>query len=242
MDYVNEYFPDILPEDVLKHYGYDSRHEGDLGNDVLYKLPVQEGQSDRRQLADLFEQLVTNSNEHKIMENYRQHIEEMLAIEEQLERLDAEIRRLSFGEGPRDTEQLTNLKIQKQKAINRLNYYDNRLLSLEKSGVIKGLIDRYRQKITQRSYEKAKEYYRERNERRENEIRQYYRESRRKAVERHDMAELRQRIRKDVQRLDSLLNKGSKKKNVKEGLREVVGAALRLAKGSCFNISVGPGN
>ncbi len=36
LDYVNKYFPDILPEEVLKHYGYDSRPKGTLGENVLY--------------------------------------------------------------------------------------------------------------------------------------------------------------------------------------------------------------
>ena len=159
----------------------------------------------------------------------------MLQLEEHLERLSAEIHRISFTEGPRDMEYLNKLKLQQKQARNRLNYYDNRLLGLEKSGVLKGIIERYRKQIAQESNARvaaAKTYYRERNEQRENEIRQYYRESRRQAVERHDMAEIRQRIRKDVQRLDSLLNKGNRNKNVKEGLREVVGAALRLANGA----------
>lgn len=36
LDHVNQYFPDILPEEVLKHYGYDARPEGKLGEDALY--------------------------------------------------------------------------------------------------------------------------------------------------------------------------------------------------------------
>ena len=36
LDLVNQYFPDVLPEDVLKHYGHDARPEGDLGGDMLY--------------------------------------------------------------------------------------------------------------------------------------------------------------------------------------------------------------
>lgn len=36
LDYVNEYFPDILPEDVLKHYGHDARPDGVLGESALY--------------------------------------------------------------------------------------------------------------------------------------------------------------------------------------------------------------
>lgn len=36
LDYVNDYFPDILPEDVLKHYGHTARPEGKLGESALY--------------------------------------------------------------------------------------------------------------------------------------------------------------------------------------------------------------
>lgn len=197
-----------------------------------HKLPVSRDVADREKLVDLFEPMVTNSSEYRVLENYRKHLDEMLAIEAQLDRLGAEIRRISFAEGPRDVEYLNKLKLLQKKAINRLNAYDNKLLGLEKSGVLKAMVERYRKQITQDSFDRAKSYYQERNERRENEIRQYYRESRRQAVERHDMAEIRQRIRKDVQRLDSLLNKGTKNKNVKAGMQEFVGAALRVAKGT----------
>nr|DAU44795.1 MAG TPA: nuclease [Caudoviricetes sp.] len=36
LNLVKEHFPDILPEDVLKHYGYESRPDGKLGESVLY--------------------------------------------------------------------------------------------------------------------------------------------------------------------------------------------------------------
>ena len=36
LDYVNKYFPDILPESVLRHYDYDARPEGELGKDALF--------------------------------------------------------------------------------------------------------------------------------------------------------------------------------------------------------------
>lgn len=36
LDIVNKYFPDILPEEVLKHYGYSSRPAGELGKSALY--------------------------------------------------------------------------------------------------------------------------------------------------------------------------------------------------------------
>lgn len=41
LDYVNNYFPDILPESVLKHYGYNSRPEGNIGESALFSRDVE---------------------------------------------------------------------------------------------------------------------------------------------------------------------------------------------------------
>lgn len=40
LDYVNNYFPDILPQCVLKHYGYSSRPEGNIGESALFSRDV----------------------------------------------------------------------------------------------------------------------------------------------------------------------------------------------------------
>ena len=40
LDCVNDYFPDILPESVLKHYGYSSRPEGNVGKSALASRDV----------------------------------------------------------------------------------------------------------------------------------------------------------------------------------------------------------
>ncbi|MDD6621020.1 MAG: hypothetical protein PUE75_08080 [Eubacteriales bacterium] len=42
LDYVNNYYPDILSKDVLKHYGYKSRPKGKLGESALYSKEVDE--------------------------------------------------------------------------------------------------------------------------------------------------------------------------------------------------------
>lgn len=109
------------------------------------------GVSDRAMLVDLFEQMVTSSSEYKALQNYKKHMDEMLQIEEHLERVTAEIRRLSFAEGPRDTETLNKLKLQQKQAVNRLNNYDSILLRLEKSGVLSAMIERNRKTITHKS-------------------------------------------------------------------------------------------
>ena len=40
LDCVNNYFPDILPESVLKHYGYSSRPEENIGKNALFSRDV----------------------------------------------------------------------------------------------------------------------------------------------------------------------------------------------------------
>ena len=43
LDFVNSHFPDILPESVLRHYGYDARPEGKIGESALYSDRDSEG-------------------------------------------------------------------------------------------------------------------------------------------------------------------------------------------------------
>lgn len=38
LDLVNRYFPDVLPESVLRHYGHTSRPDGELGKSVLFQM------------------------------------------------------------------------------------------------------------------------------------------------------------------------------------------------------------
>ena len=45
LDYVNRYYPDILPEDVLRHYGYNARPDGIIGESALYSLKEDENTS-----------------------------------------------------------------------------------------------------------------------------------------------------------------------------------------------------
>lgn len=42
LDYVNEYFPDVLPESVLRHYGHTERPVGKLGESALYQLRIED--------------------------------------------------------------------------------------------------------------------------------------------------------------------------------------------------------
>ena len=192
----------------------------------------QEGISPRQMLLNTVEGMVKSSAEWEQLQKYRKMIKELNATEEHLERIKAELKRLYFAEGSRDTALISSLQEQQRKAVAKLNRYDGMLISLENTKPIRDIVKRMQEAAFQKGFEKAKTYYREKNDVREQEIRQHYQESRRQAVERHEMAQIRQQIRKDVERLDGMLNRGNKQKHVKQELKAFAGAALRTAKGT----------
>lgn len=73
LDYVNRYYPDILPEDVLRHYGYTVRPDGVIGESALYSLKEEDNTSifeDNEELTESAEdvqnmlRLVSAENSH----------------------------------------------------------------------------------------------------------------------------------------------------------------------------------
>ena len=71
LDYVNKYFPDILPEEVLKHYGHDARPEGKLGENALF--------SDRNAELEKVNQVLEKEN-GKLREDVS-YLKEMLKLQ-----------------------------------------------------------------------------------------------------------------------------------------------------------------
>ena len=61
LDYVNQYFPDILPESVLKHYGYESRPEGKIGESALFQ--DRDYSVEPEDYDDLFDDLFTDDGD-----------------------------------------------------------------------------------------------------------------------------------------------------------------------------------
>lgn len=57
---------------------------------MSHKLPVSRDVADREKLVDLFEPMVTNSSEYRVLENYRKHLDEMRQrIRKDVQRLDS---------------------------------------------------------------------------------------------------------------------------------------------------------
>ena len=63
LDYVNKYFPDILPEEVLKHYGHTSRPEEKIGDSALFQ--------DRLDIADRNRAVILQKKRKVLRKNWR---------------------------------------------------------------------------------------------------------------------------------------------------------------------------
>lgn len=114
-----------------------------------------------------------------------------------------------------------------QKEINKLKHeHSNRMSTLRKD---------HREQTAQLKQEhreamqRVRQVERERSEKKQQDISKRYQESRERGVENRRKTEMRRKIRRTIMELDKLLNRGDKKKNVKEDMRDFVAQALKSA-------------
>ena len=169
-----------------------------------------EGTSNRHLLANAFEGITQNSEEYKLIQEYRDHIKKLNELDEKLSDLNSEIREIRFTEGRRDADRLAQLEEEAKEIAKEINKHDKRLLSLEASEPLRKVIDRERKKEAQKTKEHVKEIQQNKKLRAE-------------------QTELRHKIRKTIRDLDKILNRGNKKVNVKEDMQNVVSTALKAA-------------
>ena len=210
LDLVNQYFPDVLPESVLKHYGHDSRPDGVLGKDALYSERTGDSVSNRSLLAGAFEGVVQNSIEYEMLQDYKGRIKELNKLEAKLSEINREIRKIRFTDGAWDAAKLRELESEAKKVAKEINRHDWKLLNLEASEPLRKVIYRERKKEAQKTRDHVKEIQQNKKDRAE-------------------QTELRHKIRKKVRDLNKLLNRGNKKLNVKEDMKGFVSKALELA-------------
>ena len=150
LDFVNNNFPDILPESVLRHFGYKERPEGKIGESALFSDRDSESVSNRALLANALESTVTNEVERKSLEEYKEELATADALEKELADIRAKIRELSFAKGPKDTVALRKLRDEERKTVNRIDVRDKKLLRLEATRPLKDIIHREKDKAYKR--------------------------------------------------------------------------------------------
>ena len=177
---------------------------------ALYSERTGDSVSNRSLLANAFEGIVQNSNEYKLIQQYKSHVAELNSLEDKLSEFNREIRKIRFTEGEYDAKKLRDLEEKAKNVAKEINRHDWKLLNLEASEPLRRVIDRERKKASQETRDHVKQIQQNKKDRAE-------------------QAELRQKIRKKVRDLDKILNRGNKKQNVKEDMKGFASKALELA-------------
>ena len=205
--------PASIVDSIRKFFRTNASAQSDLmrfhtASDDMYFSDRDSSSLDNRTiLANAMETAAQNDVEKKYVDDYRKNIDKLNAEEQKLGELRAEIKKLSFAKGPRDTTKLKSLQDEATKTANRINVYDKKLLKLEAAKPLKDVIERERSKARKAQIEKGKE-------------------SLERSRERSSKTVMRNKIKKVVKELDNYLRKGTKDKHVMEGLRGAVAEAL----------------
>lgn len=139
LDYVNKYFPDILPESVLKHYGYTARPDGELGESALFQ---KRGTSDREILTTTAEDSVKNERERELLAEYKDKVGRLEGYEARLSANRAELTGLSLADGKKNAKRISYLEDEITKDTNRVAIVENKLKDLEGNRSLQELLGR----------------------------------------------------------------------------------------------------
>ena len=169
-----------------------------------------EDTSNRALLANAFEGLSRSSVEYAELQEYKKQIKVLNMLDEQLSDLNAEIHEIRFTKGKYDAEKLKKLEAKAERIARDINKQDKVLIRMEASEPLRKIIEFERKKASQKTKEHIAEIQQNKKARAE-------------------QTELRHKIRRTVRDLDKLLNRGNKKKNVKEDMQGFVSKALELA-------------
>ena len=77
LEYVNRYFPDVLPESVLRHFGHTERPQGKIGESALFSTR-REGTSARALLEGVDESEITDRD---VLSELREYKETLAALD-----------------------------------------------------------------------------------------------------------------------------------------------------------------
>ncbi len=78
LDSVNRYFPDILPEDVLRHYGHTERPAGRLGESALYSM------RDPQQAAEWEEVREILTEENRKLREDNENLQQLVELQQKV--------------------------------------------------------------------------------------------------------------------------------------------------------------
>ena len=174
-------------------------------NHIDYKLPVGEDTSPRALLANAFEGIITNDIEKRRLQEYKGKVDMLNAEEQKLHALRAQIKKLSFAKGKRDTKKIKELQFDAIQTANRIATLDKVLLGMEAAAPLQNILKREKEMAYKRAEQKGKEALeaykkaeRERDAKWQSEVKEKYQASKKKAIETREKREAREKLQKLV--------------------------------------------
>lgn len=179
-------------------------------SDTRYSTQQTDNISDRELLANAFENLAQNSEEYKMLQEYKDMASTLTRLDQKLQNINQQIRDIRFSKGQRDNDKLARLEAKANRVLKDITRYDKQLVNMEKAAPLRRVIQMEKKKSRKKTLEHVEEILQNRKERAER-------------------AELRQKIRRSVRDLNKILTKGNKQRNVKEDMKGFATKALELA-------------
>ena len=196
--------------------------------------------NERRALVAALEASAQTDSEKMALTEYRRNLGYLEQQEQKLVQLRREIRELSFAKGKRDMSQIQSLREEAMLTSNRIDTADKALLRGEKMAPIKRLLQSETAKAALAERQRAAAALREEKQaasKEQRELADRYRERMHRNVEGRKMTETKNKIKRAVSDLRSLMNAGKDRANVKIELRPAVQQALDTADVLFSNMS-----
>ena len=197
----------------------------------LYSDRDTESVSNRSLLANALEGATKNDIEKQKIQEYKGKIDLINAEEQKLQKLNEQIKELSFSKGPRDTKAIRDLQFEAKQTANRISTYDKQLLRLEASKPLQDVLTREKKMAYKRAEQKGKEAlaaYKEKATKTQRELLEKWQASRKNAVESRNKTAMKHKIQSVVGELNQLLLSNDKKRHVPDSLKKAVADALSL--------------
>lgn len=167
LDFVNQYFPDTMPEDVLKHYGHDRRPDGTLGQDALYQQRY--GTLTDRDILDLAANDLRidemTEKERNALNVFRDRLAKLQKLQQERFDLGKQYRQQQFmPEG--DRKAAASTLAQMRDLDSRIETISDKILDMEERSVLKEVLKKARKIVEQKQKEHDDEIIRNRRNRR----------------------------------------------------------------------------
>ena len=167
LDFVNQYFPDTMPEDVLKHYGHDRRPDGTLGQDALYQQRY--GTLTDRDILDLAANDLRidemTEKERNALNVFRDRLAKLQKLQQERFELGRQYRQQQFmPEG--DRKAAASTLAQMRDLDSRIETISDKILNMEERSVLKEVLKKARKIVEEKQKDHDDEIIRNRRNRR----------------------------------------------------------------------------